>query len=126
VLARIQAAADAVGVDEIAQCEGKHVDTACLAERHAALAALPAAPDVRFDGCGTKPSDDIAQASALDKATRDAMATGNFDQAAAAIMEETSLGERTGDDAIRGRALLGALELARMRGDLPVARDAIA
>ncbi|MDQ3335747.1 MAG: protein kinase [Myxococcota bacterium] len=67
--------------------------------------------------------DDLLRADALDRAGTVAISIGDFEAALADLEAEATTGERTGDDSVRGRAVLGLLELARVRGDLAEARD---
>jgi hypothetical protein len=69
--------------------------------------------------------DDLLRADALDHAGRHALALGYFKEAADDFVASASAAERAGDDSLRARALLGRLEVARMRAELAPAHDLV-
>ena len=100
-----------------------------------AAAGDPAAPELRAElGTATaararqiaeaarKLSDDRLAAEALEAAGTAALAAGDPAAAETDLLAMAAAGERAGDDAARGRALLRLLETARWRGEYADAR----
>jgi eukaryotic-like serine/threonine-protein kinase len=109
-------------VRTIASCDPVETSAEPAAMR-AELFGADAARAREIAGHASGLGDDLLHADALDLAANLEVAAGHFEEAATDFIAAAAVGERNGDDALRGRALLGLFELARMRGDLNTARD---
>ena len=136
VLEAIDKAVAEIGANEVARCEGSAttIDAPCSKRRRRALDDIAALPDGNpwpfvhtIASCEETPDSgaDLVRADELDRTAYAALGRGDLADAARDFEEAATIGERTNDDALRGRAVLGLLALSRVRGDLDKTRDQV-